>query len=114
MTNELYQQAREKLAKVYYSKGYSLMDWDTSPHREAYLAIADQILALIKEAGYVRLADDQTLPEIGCENGLGICGGDGECNANCWLKIPRAKYVAQQDMLNNNWRRVVINKPSVI
>jgi len=93
MTNELYQQARERLAKVYYLKGYSLKDWDTSPHREAYLAIADQIL-------------NQTW-----DNGLpmfGVLDPEQELPPIYWNEAyPDITERVQRDMLNDNWRKVV-------
>lgn len=54
-----YQRVREKFAKVFYSIGYSLDDWEISPHRKAYLAIAAQLLAT---EGIAVLADVQYSP----------------------------------------------------
>ena len=50
--------------------------------------LPDQILALIKEAGYVKLAEIQTLPFLN-------------------VRVSDATYrIAQDDMLSAGWRKV--------
>ena len=54
-----------------------------------YYADADQVLALIEEAGYVRLADDQSLPQN-----------------NYWGYGSGIYHTAQVEMYECNWRKV--------
>ena len=63
--------------------------------------VADQILALIEEAGYVKLADDQSLPEQ-----LTWCSLDGVA-----IRGATSVYtIAQWDMLRDGWQKVEICK----
>lgn len=59
--------------------------------------LVDQILALIKEAGYVKLADDWGLPDGFAYKGC----GDREYTQYC---------AGQTDMLKEGWRKVEIWK----
>jgi len=55
--------------------------------KDSYYKMADRIHALYKEAGYVKLAEDQSLPDV-------------------WVRdIPSGKLV-QEDMWNKGWRKV--------
>ena len=61
---------REKIAKLLYIKRYMETGIIAKPFEKAapyeqgnYLNSADQILALIEESGYVKLAENQELPE---------------------------------------------------
>ncbi len=65
--------------------------------KEAY-PTADQILSLIKEAGYIRLADDQSLPALVVKDAEGSPDGLDE--------FARGQDYAQQDMLALVWRKV--------
>ena len=57
---------REKIAKLLYTyeNQYDNLHNEDSFMRGLYLGKADRILALIKEAGYVKLAENQELPPI--------------------------------------------------
>ena len=62
----------------------------------------DQILALIKETGYVKLASDQRTPLIPAYY-YSVVDNQGKTNS----KLKQESYaVAQQDMLKAGWRKV--------
>ena len=86
MTKDVREQIAQKLTVLY--KWAALCErqgyYDPEEAQEALHEDADEILALLKENGYVRLADDQELPD-----------GD-ECDE-----------VAQHKMLKAGWKKVV-------
>jgi len=55
----------------------------------------------------VVLDENQGLPPIGCENTNGYCEGDGNCYEECQHKDSRLKRLAQQDMLDDHWVRII-------
>ena len=67
---------------------------------EGYLKEADQILALIKEVGYVKLADDQSLPKIP-EIASDLSGYQRFIKDQ---PIAGIYITAQQDMHKEGWR----------
>ena len=66
MTKDVREQIAQKLTVLY--KWAALCErqgyYDPEEAQEALHEDADEILALLKENGWVRLADDQTLPTI--------------------------------------------------
>lgn len=69
--------------------------------------LAHQVLARIKEAGYVQLAEDQTLPENPHRKSV----EEERISDGKWSKrISESNIVvcddAQQDMLKAGWRKV--------
>ena len=75
---------------------------------------ANQLMALIKEtlpelakeAGYVKLAEDQTLPKWGVANYM-LLGDEGRRAAD--YKAEQIREV-QKDMLKAGWRKVELEK----
>jgi len=104
------QELKEKIARqIWMDDSGSDTGWPTSPkiRKEGVCwRIADQILALIKEAGYVKLADNQDLP-----SNLFI-----KFKANSKLTMVAQKELgdtaimaykqSQQDMLQAGWKKV--------
>ena len=100
MTKDVREQIAQKLTVLY--KWAALCErqgyYDPEEAQEALHEDADEIIALLKENGYVRLADDQTLPTTAERpqkitfdppNYLaGLCDG-------------------QTDMLKAGWKKVV-------
>ena len=92
---------REKLALFQLNlqrkaEGLCEQTWEelTDVIRKSYLKWASQILALLREEGYMQLAKDQSLPKW-------------QDNHLC---VDIFSYVSsQQDMLNVNFRKVVQN-----
>ena len=88
MTKDVREQIADGIGLIYCSQCKIPTDVDACPTCDKIHEIAhrqaDQILALLKENGYVRLADDQELPD-----------GD-ECDE-----------VAQHKMLKAGWKKVV-------
>ncbi len=80
------QKLREKIA----------IDLKVNYYHRSPLEQADQILALIKEAGYVQLAEVQTLPTNDW--------GDTELN--------RGWHIAQKEMFKAGWRKVEVKDGS--
>ena len=102
MTEEL----REKIAEVFYGRPIpKLVDWlqfdsfaEWDKHVKKSFDKADQILSLIKEAGYVRLAD-QSLPPM--PKFYDDWGGESA----------KAGYLqAQADMLKQGWCKVELEE----
>ena len=83
---------REKIARVFYN-------FDDRPffETENYGIQIDQILAIIEEAGYVKLADEQSLP-------LPSNNIKGEAR--------EGYYLGQQSLTNTNWRKVEVKDGS--
>ena len=90
------QELREKIAKSI-CDGVSGQTTPDNPN--CYLGDADQILTLIKEAGYVRQAKDQTPPPNKYE-------GDIDIWQNIRLASRQGYALAQQDILAANFRKV--------
>lgn len=96
---------REKVAIQIYEfvhRGKVHLSWDELPTRigkHSYRELADQILALIEEAGYVQLAEDQSLPENpymdGTSTELGWQQGIEDMltiqNGTVWRKVVEVK-----------------------
>ncbi len=87
---------REQIAKVLFLIDWEWDTWETATPdfmKEYYRKSADQILALLKENGYVKLADDQKLP-------------DDKTDGHMKDSHDVGYIVAQQDMLKDKFRRV--------
>lgn len=106
---------REKIAKIIWLDG---ADWGNSYDPGCETASppiefnqVDQILTLIKEAGYVKLADDQSLPENPKANTkLGNIDYHyirGKLYYRAFDNIHTVYKQAQQDMLKQGWRKVI-------
>lgn len=81
-----------------------IKNWIVSQYpigKETFLDLATQIHSLIKEwlkeAGYVKLADDQSVPEIPLIDSRGF-----------WTWSSRQCKEYQQDMLLGGWRKVEV------
>lgn len=89
---ELREKMAKKLEAIWYS--HDLPDiWNL---------MADRIFTLIKQAGYVKLSPDQSLPEPSVET---MSYENAAKNINCWVQ--RVSYsLGLQDMLRDGWRKV--------
>jgi len=94
------ERVREEIANLIEHHVKSMRGQPYLPDYQGKMGLALQILSLIKEAGYVRLSPDQSLPQA-------------KVNYSDSLEdtMLQASYrVAQQDMLKANWRKVDENK----
>ena len=73
--------------------------------RNFWLAYADEILALIKQGGYVKLNSDQSLPKNPYDEGEVKCVGGTTSLSYDFISIGAYKQ-AQEDMLKRGFRRV--------
>ncbi len=94
------EQLREKIAKVIRDKPYKCQVCEQIGNCAECLA--DQILALIKEAGFVGLDPDQSLPDIP----LLTTRHDDPGYLDGWIR--NASEKTQQDMLKAGWRKVIM------
>ena len=94
------QELRESVAnKFYYFDHLNDRDyihWSDCPseHKEVYLFYADEVLSIIKEAGYVQLAEDQRLPSSG-----EVVLLDAE-------PFKKGYHLGQLRMVETGWRKV--------
>ena len=94
------QELREKIARELWRKsvsdrGFDARRWEEvlDDTKEYWLSCADIALALVKEAGYVKLDKDQSLPKIPYDLSDEYCSYYGYSGG-------------QQDMLKATWRKV--------
>ena len=98
------QELREKIARLLFDcEPRGNETWDSTTHRHFYWELAGQILALIKDAGYVKLAKDQRIKENPYPMGT-----KDDCNKRTGY------FRGQADMLNAGWRKVEVEKDANI
>jgi len=85
---------REKIVRIIGQLG----DEYYIPLNASLKEVTDQILALIKEAGYVRLSQDQSLPELNLPTLSG--------NRSLEITITSFAKKIRGDMLKASWRKV--------
>ena len=88
MTEQEFQKLKEQIFNFLLGTSYNLYSPDDCDRLA--IGFTTFIKAFMRQANYVRLSPDQSLPDIGC-------GG-------CVLAISQA----QQDMLKAGWRKVEI------
>lgn len=112
-----YEKVREKIANLiivdcgYDSEypcphAYPAMGYELCPHEDKDICMwqleqADQILTIIKEDGYVKKAEDQSLPENPWGRGVHL-------DADVYDGLYKKRYSeAQQDMLNTHFQKTI-------
>lgn len=89
---------REEIARTIYEHNWPML-WHTvsENYKEPFRATAAVILALLKQAGYVRLSEDQSLPELS--------------KLGSWSRLWQDGYeMCQQDMLKAGFKKIADDK----